>query len=162
MGREPLVVDVNISSDSGEESEALWDVHNDSSEESSGAEPSVDNNNDSLDEESEASVAAPAAAPDGPAPTTDTVLCTDPPFNWTKKRWSGWRDRNPWLFTKNKKLGCAVCKAAKSLLQSERVNGVHMSEEWMSGEVSSVSQNNLRKKLYKHRDSLAHKRHISL
>ncbi|KAG1930311.1 hypothetical protein F2P79_022396 [Pimephales promelas] len=37
-----------------------------------------------------------------------------------------------------------------------------MSEEWMNGEVSSESQNNLRKKIYKHRDSLAHKRAVEI
>ena len=51
---------------------------------------------------------------------------------------------------------------AKSLLIAERATGVHLSEEWMNGEVSSESQNNLRKKIYKHRDSLAHRRAVEI
>lgn len=51
---------------------------------------------------------------------------------------------------------------AKSLLLAERAMGVHLSEEWMNGEVSSESQNNLRKKIYKHRNSLAHKRAVEI
>uniref|UniRef100_A0A8C6WVY2 HAT C-terminal dimerisation domain-containing protein n=1 Tax=Neogobius melanostomus TaxID=47308 RepID=A0A8C6WVY2_9GOBI len=101
------------------------------------------------------------------APETTAVACSGPgdhaaPFNWTTKQWSEWRTRNTWLYSKNQKLGCTVCMEAKNLLLAERATGVHLSEEWMNGEVSSESQNNLRKKIYKHRDSLAHKRAVEI
>ncbi|XP_048037434.1 E3 SUMO-protein ligase KIAA1586-like [Megalobrama amblycephala] len=101
------------------------------------------------------------------APETTAATCSGPgdhatPFNWTTKQWSEWRIRNTWLYSKNQKLGCTVCMEAKSLLLAERATGVHLSEEWMNGEVSSESQNNLRKKIYKHRDSLAHKRAVEI
>ncbi|CAL9690722.1 unnamed protein product [Knipowitschia caucasica] len=101
------------------------------------------------------------------APETTAVTCSGPgghapPFNWTTKQWSEWRTRNTWLYSKNQKLGCTVCMEAKNLLLAERATGVHLSEEWMNGEVSSESQNNLRKKIYKHRDSLAHKRAVEI
>ena len=100
-------------------------------------------------------------------PDTTAATCSDlgdqaTPCNWTTKQWSEWKNRNTWLFSKNHKLGCTVCMEAKSLLIAERATGVHLSEEWMNGEVSSESQNNLRKKIYKHRDSLAHRRAVEI
>lgn len=45
---------------------------------------------------------------------------------------------------------------------AERATLVHLSEGWMNGEVGSESQNNLWKKIYKQRDSLAHKRAVEI
>ncbi len=59
-------------------------------------------------------------------------------------------------------MGCIACRDTKTLLLSEKVPGTHLSEEWINGEVSSTAQNKLRKKIYKHRDSIAHKRAIEV
>ncbi len=93
-----------------------------------------------------------ASAPDTPSTETAATCITESgdttlPLGWTKKQWSEWKNRNTWLFSKNQKLGCTVCMEAKSLLLAEKAAGVHLSEEWMNGDVSSESQNNLRKKI---------------
>lgn len=59
-------------------------------------------------------------------------------------------------------MGCIACRDAKNLLLSEKVPGTHLSEEWINGEINSAAQNKLRKKIYKHRDSIAHKRAIEV
>ncbi|XP_078031643.1 uncharacterized protein LOC144467289 [Epinephelus lanceolatus] len=71
------------------------------------------------------------------------------------------RDRNQGLVhfvLGGSAVGCTLCMEAKILLLAERATGVHLSEEWMNGDISSKSQNNLQRKIYKHQDSLANKR----
>ncbi|KAF3851737.1 hypothetical protein F7725_005092 [Dissostichus mawsoni] len=60
--------------------------------------------------------------------------------------------------------GCSPRMDAKSLLLSRATDkgGAHLSEEWMNGDVTSKTKNNLRKKIYKHRDSVAHNRAVEL
>ena len=64
------------------------------------------------------------------------------PFNWTLKRWSEWKEKYPWLFIKNKKCGCEICKEAKTILISlplaEKSTGVHLSPENGFREKSAV------------------------
>ncbi|XP_063730111.1 E3 SUMO-protein ligase KIAA1586-like [Eleginops maclovinus] len=84
------------------------------------------------------------------------------PDGWTSQQWSEWITRLPWLFSKDGSIGCTLCRDAKSLLLSTDKGGVHLSEEWMNRDVSSKTKNNLRKKIYKHRDSVAHNRAVEL
>lgn len=81
---------------------------------------------------------------------------------WSSQQWREWNTRYPWLFAKDGSLGCTICRDAKSLLLSEKVIGTHLSEEWINGDVNSNAQNKLRKKIYKHRDSIAHKRAVEV
>lgn len=50
----------------------------------------------------------------------------------------------------------------KTLLLAERATGVHLSEEWLNGNVISESQIDLQEKNYKHQDSLTHKRALEI
>ncbi|XP_077089675.1 E3 SUMO-protein ligase KIAA1586-like [Siphateles boraxobius] len=79
------------------------------------------------------------------------------PKKWGLNQWRSWKERNPWLVTGEGGLGCIICKEAKTLLLSEKKIGVHLSDAWINGTVSSPVQKQLRKKST-HRDSLAHER----
>lgn len=87
---------------------------------------------------------------------------SDLPDIWTSKQWGAWKDRHTWLYTKGGNLGCSACKEAKTLLLTEKVPGVHLSDEWTHGTVSSSFGKKLRKKIYKHKDSMAHKRAVEI
>ena len=84
------------------------------------------------------------------------------PAGWTMKQVDEWKDRNSWLDFKAGKLGCLVCKQAKTLLLSEKGPGFHLAEEWINGDVTSSDTKKLRKKIYKHRDSQAHQRAVEI
>ena len=86
----------------------------------------------------------------------------DGPINWTTEQWRSWREKNPWLTAGKSGLGCSVCKAAKTFLLTDRRTGAHISDAWVSGTVSSPVQKQLRKKIYQHRDSLAHRRAVEI
>lgn len=68
------------------------------------------------------------------------------PSIWSSQQWTEWKSRNPWLFTKDGKLGCSVCRDTKTLLSETIGSGTHLSEEWINGDVSSQTQLGLRKK----------------
>ena len=85
-----------------------------------------------------------------------TASISDLPPGWTSKQVEEWKYRNPWLDIKAGKLGCLVCRKAKSLLLSEKGPGLHLAEEWINGDVTSSEAKRLRKKIYKHRDSQVH------
>ncbi|KAK1881585.1 E3 SUMO-protein ligase KIAA1586 [Dissostichus eleginoides] len=91
-----------------------------------------------------------------------TAASDFPPAGWTTKQVGEWKDRNPWLEIKAGKLGCLVCRKAKTLLLSEKGPGLHLSEEWINGDVTSPDAKQLRKKIYKHRDSQAHARSVEI
>ncbi|KAF3833306.1 hypothetical protein F7725_026971 [Dissostichus mawsoni] len=61
-----------------------------------------------------------------------TAASDFPPAGWTTKQVGKWKDRNPWLDIKAGKLGCLVCRKAKTLLLSEKGPGLHLSEEWIN------------------------------
>lgn len=83
-------------------------------------------------------------------------------INWTADQWRSWKGKNPWLTAGESGLGCSVCKAAKMLLLTDKTTGAHISQAWVNGTVSSPVQKQLRKKIYIHRDSLAHKRAVEI
>ncbi|KAL2096749.1 hypothetical protein ACEWY4_005956 [Coilia grayii] len=84
------------------------------------------------------------------------------PLNWTVEQWRSWKEKNPWLTAGKNGLGCSVCKAAKMLLLTDKTTGAHISQAWVNGTVSSPVQKQLRKKIYIHRDSFAHKRALEI
>ncbi|KAK1887927.1 E3 SUMO-protein ligase KIAA1586 [Dissostichus eleginoides] len=53
-----------------------------------------------------------------------TAASDFPPAGWTTKQVGEWKDRNPWLEIKAGKLGCLVCRKAKTLLLSEKGPGL--------------------------------------
>ncbi|XP_062376891.1 E3 SUMO-protein ligase KIAA1586-like [Sardina pilchardus] len=83
------------------------------------------------------------------------------PVGWTSQQWSEWITRLPWLFSKDGCIGCSLCRDAKRLLLTDKT-GAHLSEQWINGDVTSKTKNNLRKKIYKHRDTVAHNRAVEL
>ncbi|XP_060788818.1 E3 SUMO-protein ligase KIAA1586-like [Neoarius graeffei] len=87
---------------------------------------------------------------------------SDLPTGWTMKQVEEWKDRNSWLDFKAGKLGCLVCRKAKTLLISDKGPGLHLAEEWINGDVTSSDTKKLQKKIYKHRDSQAHQRSVEI
>lgn len=83
---------------------------------------------------------------------------------WTMKQVEEWKDCNSWLDLKAGKLGCFVCRKAKMLLISEQGLGLHLTKEWINGDVTSSDTKKLHKKInqYKHRDSQAHQRSVEI
>ena len=66
------------------------------------------------------------------------------------------KDRNLWHNIMAGKLGCLVCREAKTLLLSEKGPRLHPTEEWVNGDVTSSEAKRLLKKIHRHRDSQAH------
>lgn len=79
------------------------------------------------------------------------------PPGWRMKQVDEWKYRNPWLDIKAGKLGCLVCRKAKSLLLSEKGLGLHLAEEWINGNVTGSEEKRLRKKIQTQGQSGPHK-----
>lgn len=84
------------------------------------------------------------------------------PDCWSREQWRGWKERNPWLYCKNGKLGCVPCREAKTLLLSAKGPGMHYAPEWVNAEVGSSCRKALSKKIYKHKDSDSHLRAVEI
>lgn len=87
--------------------------------------------------------------------TVPSNVTSDIPNVWTASQCKEWQERQPWIFFNGGCIGCLTCKEAKLLLGPER--GVHLSSEWGKGIVRSDSAKIMRNKIYKHRNSVAHK-----
>ena len=71
---------------------------------------------------------------------------------WTKQQQDFFLNEYPWLFIKNCKLGCSVCKNV-SALGHHANQGVRIGREWASAEILTMgpketAQRALRKKIY--------------
>lgn len=104
------------------------------------------------------SSSSPPPSPPPPTPPPPEKIGQQTPDCWPREQLHGWTDRNPWLYIKDGKLGCSSCGDAKTLLLSDKGSGMHFSDEWIKGLVSSSCKKILAKKLYKHRDSTSHQR----
>lgn len=91
---------------------------------------------------------------------TENLTCTTsiPNDIWSANQQEEWKEHNPWLFCHEGNLGCTTCKEAAWLLLSEK--GGQLSEEWMSGVASTSVAKQMRKKMYKHRESAAHQKAV--
>ncbi len=75
--------------------------------------------------------------------------------HFSKQQLEAWTEQySPWLCINGNNLGCTFCRDAKRLFGTQK--GVQVAEEWASGEVSAKDVRAMRKKIYKHRDSLTH------
>ncbi|KAL5243637.1 hypothetical protein ACI65C_011047 [Semiaphis heraclei] len=85
---------------------------------------------------------------------------TEFPDCWDLKQISYFTKEYPWIYFKKKNIGCTICKGIKQNLLDHK--GSHVSSEWINGEVypsgSSLEKKktNLRKKIAKHKSSIAH------
>ncbi|XP_045061138.1 E3 SUMO-protein ligase KIAA1586-like [Coregonus clupeaformis] len=88
----------------------------------------------------------------------------DWPDLWSAKQTEDFKSKNPWLGSKNKKLGCLVCSSVNSIgIDKEQGQGVSLSREWMNFEIQVSGQGSrttslsiLRNKVRKHALSKAH------
>lgn len=86
----------------------------------------------------------------------------DWPECWTLLQKKDFCERNDWLYVKNKMLGCKVCRDVGSLaIEKQKV--MKISVEWANGKISHFGESrkqqlmSLRKKIYEHKESAAHK-----
>ncbi|CAB1346481.1 unnamed protein product, partial [Coregonus sp. 'balchen'] len=86
----------------------------------------------------------------------------DWPDLWSAKQTEDFKSKNPWLGSKNKKLGCLVCSSVNSI-GIDKEQGVSLSREWMNFEIQVSGQGSrttslsiLRNKVRKHALSKAH------
>ncbi|XP_059358928.1 E3 SUMO-protein ligase KIAA1586-like [Carassius carassius] len=95
-----------------------------------------------------------------PAQSMSTALSlltsTDRVTHFSKQQLEAWTQQySPWLYLNGNNVGCTFCKYAKRLFGVQK--GGQVAEEWASGEVTAKDVRAMRKKIYKHRDSLTHK-----
>lgn len=86
----------------------------------------------------------------------------DWPECWALLQKNDFCERNEWLYVKNKMLGCKVCRDVGSLAVDKQM-GMKISVEWANGKITHFGESrkqqlmSLRKKIYDHKESAAHK-----
>ncbi|XP_025419314.1 E3 SUMO-protein ligase KIAA1586-like, partial [Sipha flava] len=86
----------------------------------------------------------------------------DTPECWDLKQAKYFSEEYPWLYFKNKKLGCNICHDLNLNLNKNQGSHVHVSSNWIqcdivpSGNSISKQQASLRKKITKHKCSQSH------
>ncbi|XP_028592483.2 peroxisome biogenesis factor 2 isoform X1 [Podarcis muralis] len=86
----------------------------------------------------------------------------DWPECWTLLQKNDFCQRNEWLFVNNKRLGCKVCRDVGGLPVEKRM-GMKISVEWANCKISHFGESrkqqlmSLRKKIFEHKESGAHK-----
>ncbi|CAB1322803.1 unnamed protein product, partial [Coregonus sp. 'balchen'] len=105
---------------------------------------------------------AEQGAMDGRIGKEDSDINNDWPDLWSAKQTEDFKSKNPWLGSKNKKLGCLVCSSVNSI-GIDKEQGVSLSREWMNFEIQVSGQGSrttslsiLRNKVRKHALSKAH------
>jgi hypothetical protein len=87
------------------------------------------------------------------------------PTLWTKEQVIEFHGKNPWLNSKNGKLGCNTCIQAKNSIQFQKSysdNKVRISSEWVGFEIVAAGNKrknqlaSLRNKIKQHLESKAH------
>lgn len=79
----------------------------------------------------------------------------DYPTVWNFDQWLSWKKKNPWLICKLGQLGCSVCGEVQ--LQVNATQGMHIAEKWKNNEILAENGRKLKEKIYKHKNSEAHK-----
>ena len=81
---------------------------------------------------------------------------------WSLDQYIGKQKKYPWLFANNQKLGCSICQSVVNL-GVEKTQGVKIMRDWTDGTVGFYGDSrekellSLRKKMHKHKVSVAHK-----
>ncbi|XP_041844547.1 E3 SUMO-protein ligase KIAA1586-like [Melanotaenia boesemani] len=108
--------------------------------------------------------ASQASQPSLPPPDINN----DWPDLWSAKQTEDFKSKNPWLGSKNKKLGCLVCSSVNSI-GINKEQGVSLSREWMNFEIQvsghesrTTSLSVLRNKVRKHALSKAHSQAVKV
>ena len=88
-----------------------------------------------------------------------TTTSKKPPACLSVDRWQQWQDKWKWLFCKNGKIGCGICRDVSRLVDIGR--GVKIAAEWSEcavtvGTTAKSQVKKLRNKIYQHLESTAH------
>ena len=102
----------------------------------------------------------------GPSISLETGILHHKPECWSHEQFDSYTTKNPWLIVVKGKFGCSSCKAVKELKLAPK-QGVHIQSDWATIRVTtenltyianrSKQQAFLRRKLWKHKESTAHK-----
>ncbi|XP_061429390.1 uncharacterized protein LOC133355951 [Lethenteron reissneri] len=76
-------------------------------------------------------------------------------FPWSDDEFRAWQGRAKWLFRSQEGIGCAICREASVVVYKRQ--GVFLAKEWRAGMVWAKDKKKLRKKVYEHRDTKAHR-----
>lgn len=85
------------------------------------------------------------------------------PECWDLEKKLDFCNKYDWLVVENKKLGCRTCKEVGDLGTESTSRGMNISQQWVSVCICATGENkcdqmlSLRKKIFKHKESLAHK-----
>lgn len=91
----------------------------------------------------------------------------DLPDCWNDSQKNEFCQKYDWLFVKNGKLGCSVCKQV-GVLSVHKKMGMKISKEWACNDICSYGdtrekrQTSLRKKIYEHKESAGHKAAVKI
>jgi len=85
-----------------------------------------------------------------------TTISEKPPACLSVDRWQQWQDKWKWLFCKNEKIGCSICRDVSRLVDIGR--GVKIAVEWSEcavrvGTTANNQVKKLRNKIYQHLES---------
>lgn len=92
--------------------------------------------------------------------STDCIYNKSYPDCWDSKQIIYFTETYPWIYFKEKKIGCTFCRDVNLNLLKQ--TGSHVATEWSNAEISSTGlnlknkQSNLRKKISKHKFSVSH------
>ena len=85
------------------------------------------------------------------------------PLIWTEQQCEEFKQKNSCMYASDGKVGCTSCREVNNL-GVRAPGGVNISTQWADGDVTSygstrkVQLSSLRKKIYEHRNSKAHKK----
>uniref|UniRef100_A0A8C8RJZ3 HAT C-terminal dimerisation domain-containing protein n=1 Tax=Pelusios castaneus TaxID=367368 RepID=A0A8C8RJZ3_9SAUR len=91
----------------------------------------------------------------------DECSDNDWPSCWTVEQKTDFCSKNEWLWFKEKKLGCTVCRNVGSLGVEAKM-GMKISTQWSNGEITCYGEDrkkqltSLRKKIFDHKESAGH------
>ncbi|CAI6372550.1 unnamed protein product [Macrosiphum euphorbiae] len=92
--------------------------------------------------------------------STDSINNSSYPDCWDSKQILYFTETYPWMYFKEKKIGCIFCRDVNLNLLKQ--TGSHIATEWSNAEISPTGlnlknkQTNLRKKILKHKLSISH------
>jgi len=93
---------------------------------------------------------------------TNCISDNEPPECWDLKQIKYFCEEYPWIYFKNKKLGCKLCLKVNLNIEKKPESHVRVSSEWTqctiapSGDTIAKQQASLRKKISKHKGSQPH------
>ncbi|KAL4141586.1 hypothetical protein QTP88_004202 [Uroleucon formosanum] len=93
---------------------------------------------------------------------TNCISDSESPKCWDRKQIKYFCEEYPWIYFKNKKLGCKLCVKVNLNIEKKPESHIRLSSEWTqcnivpSGDTIAKRQASLRKKISKHKSSQPH------